>query len=205
MREHDVRAGQVVAVLRVHRPGDDLAQPVESRQLDVFVVAPGEPLPYPVDIPFAGGYAVFIPVEIQLPPVQCSPIGRTRHRVDIVPVNHRVGEYHDDLALLRGFAQPRGGLLHGLFEGLDPVAVREIIVDQLLPLRLAGRFALVAQMPRLEGVEFCVGTVRVLEFQEDEPVEEPVLPALFIDIGDIGRQPFLVPQERGAVVAAAVT
>ena len=66
MREHDVRAGQVVAVLRVHRPGDDLAQPVESRQLDVFVVAPGEPLPYPVDIPFAGGYAVFVPAEIQL-------------------------------------------------------------------------------------------------------------------------------------------
>ena len=205
MREHDVRAGQVVAVLRVHRPGDDLAQPVESRQLDVFVVAPGEPLPYPVDIPFAGGYAVFVPAEIQLLAIQRTPIGRTRRRVDIVPVNHRVREYHDDLVLLRGFAQPRGGLLHGLFEGLDPVAVREIIVDQLLPLRFAGRFARVTQMPRLEGVEFCVGTVRVLEFQEDEPVEEPVLPALFIDIGDIGRQPFLVPQERGAVVAAAVT
>lgn len=86
-----------------------------------------------------------------------------------------------------------------------PLPSREIIVDQLLPLRLAGRFALVAQMPRLECVEFCVGTVRVLEFQEDEPVEEPLLCALFIDIGDIGCQPLLIPQERGAVVAAAVT
>ena len=77
--------------------------------------------------------------------------------------------------------------------------------DQLLPLRFAGRFARVTQMPRLECVEFCVGTVRVLEFQEDEPVEEPLLCALFIDIGDIGCQPLLIPQERGAVVAAAVT
>ena len=169
--EQDVRTGQMVAVLRVVRLGGDLADPVEPGQVDVFVIALGEPRPHLVDVPPAGRYAVFVAVEIQPAPAEFSPVGRRGGRVDVVSVDDRIGDHHDHAAFAGRFAQPGGGLLDGLFQGVDTVALCEIVVDQLLPLLLAGRYARVAQHARHKRVGAAVGAVDILRFQEDEAVE----------------------------------
>ena len=202
MRKHDVRTGQVVAVLGVLRPRHDLADPVESRQLDVLVSARREPLPHGVDIPLAGRDAVLVPAEIELPPVQLAPIDGRRRRVGVHPVDHRVGQHHDDAPPGRSPADTPLGFGHAFVERVDAVALGEEVVDQFLPLLLPGSRSV--PVARLEGVGPAVGAGGIHELQKDKPVEEPLLAAFLVGIGDIGSQPLPVPEERRAVVAAAV-
>ena len=119
-------------------------------------------------------------------------------------VDDRIGNDDEDAAFDGRLAQPLLGRSDGLVQRIDAVAPGEIVVDQLLPLLLSGGEALIAQHARHVGVVAFVGTVHVLRFEEDEPVEKPLFAALLIDIGDIGFEPPLVPQIGVAVVAVAV-
>ena len=202
--QEDVRTGQVVAVGRVAGSCDDLAQPVEALQLDVTVASGLEALPYPVDEPFARLQTVFCAAEVHLPAVDLSPVAGRRGRVDVVAVNDRVGQHHDDFPPRRGLPDAFGGPGDDLLQSVHAVSFGEPVVDELLPLLLAGCEAHVAQVARLVGVEPAVGTVRVLKLQEDESVEKPPFDARAVGAGDVGREPLLVPEVGRAVVASSV-
>ena len=92
-----------VAVARRH---DLFGDGVEPRQFDILVISFVEAPAHLVDIPFAGRNAVGALGEIHPPPAERTPVGRRLVRVVVLPVDDRVGHYHDDLALGRGCAQP---------------------------------------------------------------------------------------------------
>ena len=195
----------------VARRDEFLGDDVEPRQVDILVVAQVETPAYLVDIPLVGRDAVFGRRKVHFAAVQLAPVNRgagVALAVALAVVNlvdDRVGKYHDDLAFGRGCAQACRSVLHGSFEGIHAAAAGEPIVDQLFPLRLSGREPVVLHQPNHVGVITAVGTAAVLEFDEQEAVEQPMFLALFVHVAHARGETLLVPAVRGAVVAAAVT
>ena len=164
-----------------------LGHPVESGQFDMPELGLLEAAQHLVDIPAAGQCAVGFVRKVQYAVVDDAPVGRAALLGDRLLVDDRVGDRDDDLPFRGRNAERLRRLLDGTFDGVDHLAFGEVVVDQFEPIGLRGGredrtvFVLVS---RVEG-HFGAAGADIADFEQQEPVEEPVRLAVAVGVGDV--------------------